>query len=102
FEQGARYSVVIKLDAQKRLFAPDNILKKPSPPEGDGRGRKKAPGLKSGFQHVQLASLPGGSSAALHNVLIGHGQSRVRSESIRSHYVKAGQRGNNSIFINAL
>ena len=33
----------------------------------------------------------GGSSAALHNVLIGHGPSRVRSESIRPRYVKAGQ-----------
>jgi hypothetical protein len=31
------------------------------------------------------------SSAALHNVLIGHGPSRVRSESIRRHYVNPGR-----------
>jgi hypothetical protein len=37
--------------------------------------------------------LPGGSSAALHNVLIGQCLLRpVRSASIRPHYVKAGQK----------
>jgi hypothetical protein len=62
---------------------PPNILKKPFPPEGDGRGRKVLQGL--------LSLLPGGSSAALHNVIIGPSRRAVRSESIRSRYVKAGQ-----------
>jgi hypothetical protein len=42
-------------------------------------------------------ALAGGSSAALHNVLIGHGPSRVRSESIRSCYVKASQGMTNNL-----
>jgi hypothetical protein len=42
-------------------------------------------------------ALAGGSSAALHNVLIGHGPSRVRSESIRPRYVKAGQGMTNNL-----
>jgi hypothetical protein len=62
---------------------PPNILKKPFPPEGDGRGRKVLQGL--------LSLLPGGSSAALHNVIIGPSRRAVRSESIIPHYVKAGQ-----------
>ena len=40
-------------------------------------------------------ALAGGSSAALHNVLIG--PSRVRSESIRPRYVKAGQGMTNNL-----
>jgi len=59
--------------------------KKTVSPGGGRKGRNK---VAAGRSNVALA---GGSSAALHNVLIGHGPSRVRSESIRSCYVKAGQ-----------
>jgi hypothetical protein len=38
-----------------------------------------------------MSFLPGGSSAALHNVIIGPSRRAVRSKSIIPHYVKAGQ-----------
>ena len=67
---------------------PPYILKNRLPRRGTEGGEISLQQVKP--QDIECA-LAGGSSAALHNVLIGHGPSRVRSESIRSRYVKAGQ-----------
>ena len=68
----------IKTDYWKYISFLKQYPKKTVSPGGGRKGAKKAFLPKSGFQQVYTASLPGGSSAALHNVLIGHGEPRVR------------------------